>query len=634
MNPVRLAVFSHGARRARLRTRCAARRGARGARPASSPPRRAASSSRRSAPGSSGSSASRRSRSSASADGPRRALLRPAERVRVRQPRRARPRRLVEGDSGLARRDAASALAVARARRPHPRLLDAHLTLLSPGGPPGLAGSRSRATRVASTAIEVTGFPDLVAPLPRSPVSQDGARGRRRVRGRRAEAMLLKHVLDAAAASGRAVRVERVGRPTASGRTARRQSRALHRRVPRADGARDGAGPRHGLPAHAGGARRALVRVPADVPRLDGARASSSPPGFVAGLPRAPLSLRASAAPRRVGCCSCSASATSSTCPTSRCGRHSPARRPRGARRALRLRRAAADRASRSSSCWRCSGSPAGAGRGWPRAIALVVDRGDAGRLGLRPRARGCPRRLVPTSTSAPARASRCSRSRPSCSRGRSRGPRSGGSSPRVRHRRALAGGFALLAARRARSPGLLDGTRRLLDRVARLRRCVRLGGLLLLLRLVEIAAARRRLPGHPGPRAPRPRDAARLRPAPLPAVRRRLRSLAARVPRRAARAAAAALGAWSRWCPVLLAAAWAWRAAKHRAPARGAARARVPDVLVPLRVPDPRLVRTARGPLVAAGQRLAKQLLEAGERRVLRRERLELRRGPPCGAG
>ena len=156
-----------------------------------------------------------------------------------------------------------------------------------------------------------------------------------------------------------------------------------------------------------------------------------------------------------------------------------------------------------------------------------------------------------------------------------------GRAEPKMRHRREVAWGLGLVAL------GVVLG-RALAGRVdywgaSPAYVFVRLGGLLLLLRLVEAAATRARA-GHARPRPSRSRDAARLRAAPHPAVRGRVRRLAphavarpdgpARRPRGPAPAAA---GAARRRLAV----------AHGQAPGapRGAARPRVRDGGVPVRV-------------------------------------------------
>jgi hypothetical protein len=142
-------------------------------------------------------------------------------------------------------------------------------------------------------------------------------------------------------------------------------ARAVHRRLPWPDGAGHGPGPpvRHAAPR--GGPGRAALRLAADVPRLDPHPGSSSRRGSWPGCrgPRWP-GRRCAAAPG--GCCSCSAWATRCGCPTSPCGRSwSKALRPSAPPRspATRCTR------SRSASCWcsACSVWRAGAGYRSPR---------------------------------------------------------------------------------------------------------------------------------------------------------------------------------------------------------------------------------------------------------------------------
>ena len=137
--------------------------------------------------------------------------------------------------------------------------------------------------------------------------------------------------------------------------------------------------------------------------------------------------------------------------------------------------------------------------------------RGRARRLGVRRVARACPLPWAPTSTER----------RPVAVPGlplrrvRARG-HGGGSGPRPPGPGDAGSGAArpgASAAGAGRAAGLvLRGRGGLLGRVAGLR-ALRLGGLLLLLRVVEALAARR--PGGMRPRAARPRDPARLRAPP-----------------------------------------------------------------------------------------------------------------------
>ena len=204
-------------------------------------------------------------------------------------------------------------------------------------------------------------------------------------------------------------------------------ARDLHRRLPRPDGTRDGAGPRDGRAAHQGRAHRALVRLPADVPRLHRpgvpVRLGVRRRGFRARPCRCG---RARDAP--AGCCSCSGSATSCTCPMLRSGRRSGTRRPGRAGRPLRLRRPPGDRRHAAPR------APAAVGGGSPLDTVAASPRPGRDRVsplvwvsGVAAAARGDR----PLSTTARARAFPSSRSPRSCWQGRWPGRRSAGRSRR-----------------------------------------------------------------------------------------------------------------------------------------------------------------------------------------------------------
>ena len=287
--------------------------------------------------------------------------------------------------------------------------------------------------------------------------------------------------------------------------------------------------------------------------------------GFVAGLPRAPLSLARPPGAARGGCSSCSASATRCTCPTSRSGRRCAGDR-RGEGGALRLRRAPGHRGHPAPGARASSGRRAGAGRGVAAVLGLVVL--AAGPFvwasGLSARLPALPRRLprpARRGSHVPRLPLRRVRAR---GHGGGRGARPAGARA-SRRRRAVAVRARLLLGRasssRSRSQGAVD-----FWGVSPAYVLLRLGGLLLLLRLVE-AARGAGVAGHPRPGPPRPRDAARLRAPPLPAVRRGPRPRAARGLARTPRLRGRLRRRARPHGPVLLAAAGTWHRVKTAAP-------------------------------------------------------------------
>ena len=361
--------------------------------------------------------------------------------------------------------------------------------------------------------------------------------------------------------------------------------RALHRRLPRADGARDGAGPRDGHPA------RRRRRSPAQLYVFQQMFHGSTAPGFlfasgfVAGLPRAPLSLRASLRRARrllfvlgvgyflhlpyLSLWKTLAAAT-------------PAERAAlFACDALQV--IAVDAALRA----RCSsGSPGALDARGAGALALAIDRRDAPRLVLRRLQRALPEAIAPL----PRRPHGLALPRVPVLGLRARGhARRGGARPgRARAcatARALAWGVGLLGARRARSRWLLAGR-------------VDFWG--------ASPAYAVRAPGRP---AAAPARSSRRRRARAAARRARARrssatrrcsstcctstcsSAASSASRRSRRSHgrlgfAAALGvARRRWCPCSWPPPGLWRAAKHRAPHEAQLALVFLTIAVPLRV-------------------------------------------------
>ena len=114
-------------------------------------------------------------------------------------PRGRDPRRLQRGERPRARRRGPRSRPSRRrsTSRSSPRPPDR----IAPGRSAWPSASRWRATSITADGVEVTGYPDLAQTLPRVVRAQDrGGRGRASSSGPGRRAMLLKHVQDAAAA--------------------------------------------------------------------------------------------------------------------------------------------------------------------------------------------------------------------------------------------------------------------------------------------------------------------------------------------------------------------------------------------------------------------------------------------------
>ena len=527
------------------------------------------------------------------------------------------------GESGLAE-ETRTALATPRAGRAHPGLLDADLTVLPPGGPPGHpVRDRERRdharTRRGHGLSRTWRAPTASRGVPKTVVGDDGVE----FVGAGPEAMLLEHVrkpragpaassspepravsrrgsqtlrtgrepesmlLEARSGGGRGERARRLASPARrepSPRFAASRS-SIHSGV----ASRCGGGTQHppheravyidafrGLMAlvmvqgHVmdtllapAGLRPAALRLAADGPRLDGA-----------GLPvrlglrgRAAAALRCRCGPRlRRGAAAAVRARRrllASTCPTSRSGRRS-ARSTSAERAALFACDALQVIAVTQLFVLRCRSL---VGRRWTVSagvLALAVVAADTLRVGLRLVARGCPSRSRPGSTSRPARTSRSSPSRPSCSRARSRAR--GSAAPRrpCATGASSAGGWACCSSVR-RSPPLLRGK-------------VDFWGA----SPAYVLRAARRAAAAAAPRRGRGGDRAGLgaRSSRSSATRRcsstcctstcssAASSARRRSPLRTARSASPAPTlVLLAMLPVLLGAAWLWRTAKQRAP-------------------------------------------------------------------